>query len=258
MLALKRFTMNDLARFSGVKYATVRTLLRDLRGYYAVDDDTPPAPRHPGGQPTHYALTPDQSARIRHELQALEIQLPNAPFVPDEMDDEAVRAHFAGTAELHLRAARQLIETAWKAPDLSERARLRASAAATLQTARASVAAAERSGMLDRWAAVRARTTLGLLTTQLGVPGLGLGLSIALGASTKPYLRIKAPEGSLKAQGAAAGSTRNPVFKIAYDPAHGVPPRRVHQDPLESLLKATGERAATFRLKQVGEALPEE
>src|SRR6266404_1436640 len=88
MLALRTFTIRDLARFSGVKETTVYTVLRELGSYYTLDDSSETEQRRPGGQTKRYTTSVEQRNLIRQKLSALQSELPNAPLIQEEMDPQ--------------------------------------------------------------------------------------------------------------------------------------------------------------------------
>jgi len=85
ILALREFTVADLARYSGVKDNTVRTVLgRDSR---FVERDGTQAQRRRGGQPIQYRLRPDTEndlVAILRELEGFGANLP--PLIADQED----------------------------------------------------------------------------------------------------------------------------------------------------------------------------
>ena len=70
MLALREFTVADLARYSGVKEATVRTILA-REGRYVQRHGVVPSSK-PGGQPVIYSLRSDAEPQLVEVLRKLE------------------------------------------------------------------------------------------------------------------------------------------------------------------------------------------
>jgi hypothetical protein len=85
ILALREFTVADLARYSGIKDTTVRTVLgRDSR---FVERDGTQTQHRRGGQPIQYRLRPDTEndlVAILRELEGLGANLP--PLIADQED----------------------------------------------------------------------------------------------------------------------------------------------------------------------------
>ncbi|GAB1646158.1 hypothetical protein [Krasilnikovia sp. MM14-A1259] len=85
ILALREFTVADLAHYSGVKENTVRTVLG--RDTHFVERDGTRAQRRPGGQPIQYRLRTDAEddlVGILRELEGVGASLP--PLVADQQD----------------------------------------------------------------------------------------------------------------------------------------------------------------------------
>jgi len=85
MLALREFTVDDLAHYSDVKENTVRTVL--ARDSHFVERDGNRARRRRGGQPILYRLRPaaeDELVSILRKLDAFGANLP--PLAADQED----------------------------------------------------------------------------------------------------------------------------------------------------------------------------
>jgi len=85
ILTLRQFTVADIARYSGVKDTTVRTVLGRETRFVERDGVRTPAGR--GGQPIQYRLCADAEpdlVDILRELEGVGVQLP--PLVEDQED----------------------------------------------------------------------------------------------------------------------------------------------------------------------------
>jgi len=87
VLALGEFTVSELARLSGVREPTVRTVLRRERDLVEQIGTRKVGRR--GGQPGHWRLRPEARERLRAQLQELE-RLGVGPWLGEREDDSHV------------------------------------------------------------------------------------------------------------------------------------------------------------------------
>jgi hypothetical protein len=95
MLALRTFTVSDLAEFSGVNPHTVRTILnREQQFVEKLDPEQSDEkePGRPGGRYARYVVYPEQRKRLRQMIEELRMQLPPSPesTAPDVAGPEGV------------------------------------------------------------------------------------------------------------------------------------------------------------------------
>jgi cytoskeletal protein CcmA (bactofilin family) len=83
VLALKSFTVNNLARFSQCLPGTVRTTLNRNREYIEALSAQPSGKR--GGQPLRYRLIPEKESELDHWLRTSlpQLQIPSVPLNPE-------------------------------------------------------------------------------------------------------------------------------------------------------------------------------
>lgn len=150
MATLSTFTINELARMSGVKGPTVRTVLnRNPQYYSSVGKASQGASLPRGGQTIQYTVSEEQQQVIMAELAELYPKLPGAPFDENELDPAAVASQKERAKAPGLQAVKELFTGAVHAWEPEERARLLSAAAATLPSVEAEVHAIRNSGVLS-------------------------------------------------------------------------------------------------------------
>jgi hypothetical protein len=171
MATLRTFTISDLARVSGVKEPTVRTVLNRNSQYYCSAGKAREGASLPrGGQTMKLAVSDEQQQAILAKLEELYPKLPWAPFDESELDAAEVARQKKRAEAPGLQALQELFMGAINSGEPLESDRLLRTAATNLASVAAEMQAIRNSGVLPPKDLEKLEKKWGLLQALIASP----------------------------------------------------------------------------------------